>query len=382
MIKAYDYIITGAGCAGLSMLMRILNEPTLNTKKILVIDEQPKKDNDRTWCFWEKENDIFQSIVHHEWREINFLSPNYSAQLSIEPYTYKMIHGLDFYTHIINYAKGFASVEFIYEKVLSIKNESNKAVVTTTNTIYEGEYIFNSILFAKPKINSKQFYLLQHFKGWVIETEKPVFNPAIATFMDFTVSQQHGTTFMYVLPTTSNKALVEYTLFTETLLQKQDYETALQQYITKTLGIEKFTITHTEFGIIPMTNYKFPLQEGNIINIGIAGGQAKGSSGYVFKNIQKRTTQIVELLVKNKQPFFTKNFTGKKFHLYDSVLLHVLHHKKMSGDAVFASIFKKNKSEIIFKFLDNESTLLEDVKIMRSVPMHIFLPTAIKEMFR
>ena len=124
------------------------------------------------------------------------------------------------------------------------------------------------------------------------------------------------------------------------------------------------------------------MQEGNIINIGIAGGQAKGSSGYVFKNIQKRTKKIVELLVKNKQPFVTKKFTDKKFHLYDSVLLHVLHHKKMSGDTIFACIFKKNKAETIFKFLDNESTLLEDAKIMRSVPMHIFLPAAIKEMFR
>jgi lycopene beta-cyclase len=42
-----------------------------------------------------------------------------------------------------------------------------------------------------------------------------------------------------------------------------------------------------------MTNKKFPLQEGRVINMGIAGGQVKGSSGYAFQFIQKRTEQIV-----------------------------------------------------------------------------------------
>jgi lycopene beta-cyclase len=64
------------------------------------------------------------------------------------------------------------------------------------------------------------------------------------------------------------------------------------------LGIEEYAITHEEFGQIPMTNFTFPNHQGNIIYIGIAGGQAKGSSGYAFQFIQKRTQQIVQSLVK------------------------------------------------------------------------------------
>ena len=110
--------------------------------------------------------------------------------------------------------------------------------------------------------------------------------------MDFSISQQYGTTFMYVLPIAPNKALVEYTLFTEELLNDATYTIALKKYIQENLGIEEYAITHEEFGQIPMTNFTFPNQQGNIIYIGIAGGQAKGSSGYAFQFIKKQNELI------------------------------------------------------------------------------------------
>ncbi len=379
MQQQYDYIITGAGCAGLSLLMRLLQEPTLCNKKILVIDEQLKNKNDRTWCFWEKEEGLFEPIVHHQWSNLIFESANYHSSFSIAPYKYKMIHGIDFYNYVLQFASTFSNVEFVYEKVNNIYNQNNVAVVELNNQKIEGAYIFNSILFKPPTLKKTDYYLLQHFKGWEIETAERVFDKQKATFMDFTVSQQHGTTFMYVLPTAANKALVEYTLFTEQLLPLEEYTQALQAYIEKKLDIKNYNITHEEFGIIPMTNYLFPNNEGKIIYIGIAGGQAKGSSGYAFNFIQKRTTQIVQSLVKNNHPFTKRSLNDKKFHLYDSVLLQVLQQKKMQGADIFTAIFKKNKPQTVLQFLDNNSVFLQDLKIMSSVPTFVFLPAAIKE---
>jgi lycopene beta-cyclase len=290
-----------------------------------------------------------------------------------------MIHGIDFYNYVLQFASTFSNVEFVYEKVNNIYNQNNVAVVELNNQKIEGAYIFNSILFKPPTLKKTDYYLLQHFKGWEIETAERVFDKQKATFMDFTVSQQHGTTFMYVLPTAANKALVEYTLFTEQLLPLEEYTQALQAYIEKKLDIKNYNITHEEFGIIPMTNYLFPNNEGKIIYIGIAGGQAKGSSGYAFNFIQKRTTQIVQSLVKNNHPFTKRSLNDKKFHLYDSVLLQVLQQKKMQGADIFTAIFKKNKPQTVLQFLDNNSVFLQDLKIMSSVPTFVFLPAAIKE---
>jgi lycopene beta-cyclase len=384
----YHYIITGAGLAGSSLLMRMMREPFFGDKKILVIDQSPKTQNDRTWCFWEKEPDIFESIIHHRWEKIEFFSNSYADTLNISPYQYKMIQGIDLYTFVKEESNKHPNIEWKYETIQSIKNIDRKAVVETSSNTFTADYIFNSILFNSSTVSSlgdgrgkgSVHLLLQHFKGWVIETNSPCFNPSKATFMDFRVSQERGTTFMYVMPTSPATALVEYTLFTKELLPQEAYEDALRQYISVDLGIADYKITHEEFGVIPMTNQLFSLQEERIIYMGIAGGQAKGSSGYAFRFIQKRTAQIVDDLMKAGSVSLHRTWNDKKFHLYDSVLLNVLCNHKMNGAEIFSRIFQHNPPQRVLRFLDNESTFTEDLQIMRSVPTGIFLPAAMQEL--
>ncbi len=361
----------------------MIREPFFKDKRILVIDQSIKQTNDRTWCFWEKQTGIFEPIVLHQWEKIDFFSNQFSATLPLSPYQYKMIRGIDLYTYVRNEAEKHPNIEWRYGKVNSIRNKENKALVETEVTVFTADYVFNSILFDKIEASSSakgQYLLLQHFKGWVIETKKPSFDTTKATFMDFRVAQNMGTTFMYMMPISSTRALVEYTLFTKELLPEDTYDEAIRNYIADTLKVSDYTKEHTEFGVIPMTNQHFPLQDGRIIYLGIAGGQAKGSSGYAFQFIQKRTAQIVASLITKGDPFTERSWNDKKFHLYDSVLLNVLTNRKMSGDQIFARIFKKNPTQRVLRFLDNESTLWEDLQIMQSVPIGIFLPAAMHEL--
>jgi lycopene beta-cyclase len=77
----YDYIISGAGCAGLSLAMHIINSGRLADKKILLIDKDPKRANDRTWCFWEKDKGLFESIVVKEWEKVSFIGEGFNDEL-------------------------------------------------------------------------------------------------------------------------------------------------------------------------------------------------------------------------------------------------------------------------------------------------------------
>ena len=45
----YDFIIAGGGCAGLSMLDRLLSDQNLSKKDILLVDKQDYQINDKTW---------------------------------------------------------------------------------------------------------------------------------------------------------------------------------------------------------------------------------------------------------------------------------------------------------------------------------------------
>ena len=293
-----------------------------------------------------------------------------------------MISGIDLYTFVKTETSKHANIEWITDTILSFEGKQRVNVVTATE-IFTASFVFNSILFREPAAidaKDKNYYLKQHFKGWEIETERNCFDPGVATYMDFRLAQDKGTTFMYVLPVSKTKALVEYTLFSENLLADEEYTIALQKYIDEELKIEKYSITHIESGVIPMTNQRFSLQVGNMVNIGIAGGQVKPSSGYAFRFIQQRAESIIRELVTGTHRFSERSFADKKFHLYDSVLLQVLYQHKMKGEKIFSDIFRKNPARLVFRFLDNQTSIFEDLRIMQSVPTHIFLPAALKEM--
>lgn len=366
--------------------MRMMGDPFFKEKKILVLDQSPKNANDRTWCFWEQAPDIFEPIVYHRWEKLNFYSPGFSDTIRISPYQYKMIRGIDFYQYVRNASSARTNIEWRVETVRSIENGQGSAIVTTESGVYSAVYVFNSIRFMADALpaerkNSGYHYLLQHFTGWVIETDKACFDPSAATFMDFRVSQDAGTTFVYLMPTSPTTALVEYTLFTGSLLPGEAYDTALKSYIDRYLTVGNYRILHKELGVIPMTNALFPLHKGRVIQIGIAGGQVKGSSGYAFRFIQKRTSAIVGALRLGKSPGMEWSLTDRKFRFYDGVLLRVLASGRIPGAVIFSRIFQKNPPERVLRFLDNESGLTEDLKIMGSVPTRIFLPAALRQLF-
>lgn len=374
----YDFIIAGSGCAGLSLAVHMIQSGQFSDKKILIVDKEEKNKNDRTWCFWEKEPGLFEPVVYQKWKELWFHGEKFSKLLSLSPYEYKLIRGIDFYDHCFAIIKKQSNIDILYGEVKEIKMEGQEATLTLNEQKFSVGYIFNSILFDKPVLKKKEYYLLQHFKGWMIETDKPCFNPGEATLMDFRVSQQNGTSFVYVMPFSATKALVEYTLFSENLLEPGLYEEGLKKYIAENLPVDAYKIIETEFGVIPMTNHRFPVQEGNIINIGSAGGQTKGSSGYTFRFIQKHSAAIVQQLASGKKPIWQQ--TKRRFHFYDSILLQILKHKKLSGEKIFSALFKKNKPRQVLRFLDNESSLSDDLKIISSLPTWPFLKAALKQL--
>ena len=371
----YDYIIAGAGCAGYSLLYHLLQDPFLCKKKILVVDTNFNKGNDRTWCFWEDTDGPFESIVCKKWSNIEVLKGAMQRLLPTAPFEYKMIQGIDFYQYISAFAKGFDNVEWIASKILSINTAHGGARVQWEGGAANADYVFSSI--HGDRIQSA---LWQHFKGIVVEFDDAVFDKSVARLMDFNVPQMDATAFMYLLPMTDKKALIEYTLFSPNILETAEYDLVLNTYMEEHYKGQTYNIVHTEQGAIPMTTKKITSSTSSVISIGTMGDAVKASTGYAFQFIQKQTQQIVKQLKLNQTLDASVHYTRHQF--YDAVLLYILEHKKMAGDEIFARIFKKNDAATVFKFLSNTSNLIEDIHIMLSLPTQIFLPAAIKVLFR
>ncbi|MBC7874588.1 MAG: lycopene cyclase [Ferruginibacter sp.] len=378
--EKYDYIIAGAGCAGLSLAVHMIHSGKFSDKKILIIDKESKQKNDRTWCFWETGAGLFDPIVYKKWNTAWFHGKEFSRLLELAPYQYKLVRGIDFYEYCFALVRQHPNFEITTGDIQEIKTGAGQAWIQTGAGKLFASYIFNSILFEKPELKKGEYYLLQHFKGWIIETAIPVFNTQEATLMDFRVSQQRGTTFVYVMPFTATSALVEYTLFTGELLEPARYDEGLRNYIDEFIHPGAYQVVEEEFGVIPMTNHKFPRGAGQIVNIGTAGGQTKPSSGYTFRFIQKHSARIVENLIKKGDPYITLTGGTGRFRFYDSTLLHILQYNKLPGDKIFTGLFKKNKPRQVLRFLDNESSLSDELKIISSLPTWPFLKAALKQL--
>ena len=348
-------------------------------KKILLLDKEPKTKNDRTWCFWEKENGFFDEVVYRKWDTISFFGDNFSSPMDIAPYQYKMIRGIDFYEYCFAAIKKQENIEIKYAAIGEWFMQEEGATFILDGLPYSvgKPTVFNSIYEPATK-NENSIRLLQHFKGWVIETDKPFFHPQQATMMDFRVSQQHGTTFAYVLPFSATTALVEYTLFTKNLLEPHQYDNGLKEYIHSFLEISNYTIKEEEFGVIPMTNEKHSF-DGHGWQIGTAGGQTKASSGYTFQFIQKQSQQIVECLLSGGSLALIPA-TPKRFRFYDNTLLDILYNDTLPGKQIFTQLFKKNKPQQVLRFLDNESSIIEELKIIATLPTWPFFKAALKQL--
>lgn len=349
-------------------------------KTILLLDADLKKTNDRTWCFWDESN-LFDEIVSKKWNYALFADKDLKRELNLEPYQYKMIKGSDFYSLVFQAIAKHSNIHFANQKVLDFQELGNHCVVKTDFESYTCNKIFNSIF--NPELVKKQIkypLLQQHFVGWFIKSKEAAFHPDCATFMDFSVEQKSNTRFMYMLPTSDTEALIEYTLFSKELLPKEEYETEIKKYIAK-LGITDYEIIEKEHGTIPMTSYKFWQQNTkNIINIGSAGGWTKASTGYTFKNTVKKSKDLARFVQTEND--FRKFHKKDKFWFYDLLFLDVLAKRNDLGHEVFSALFKKGSPALIFKFLDEETSISEDLKVIWKCPKGLFIEALFQRLTR
>ncbi len=370
-MKHYNYIFTGSGLSALMTVYEMIISTNFQDKSILLIDENSKKSNDRTWCFWDESN-IFNETISKKWKTALFANDIFTKELEIQPFQYKMIRGLDFYTFIFEEISKQTNITFLNEKVLSFEDLGNQCIVKTNQQEFTANIVFNSIFNSKIVTSQNKYPLLQqHFIGWYIKSKEPVFNSNCATFMDFSIAQKGNTRFMYVLPTSKTEALLEYTLFSKDLLPKEEYEEEIVNYIQK-LGITEYEIVEKEQGSIPMTCYKFwEHNTKNSINIGSAGGWTKASTGFTFKNVTKKSKALVTFLQNEND--LTKFHKKDKFWIYDLLFIDVLFKNNALGSKVFSSLFKKGNPVLIFRFLDEDTSFAEDLKVMWKCPKIPFI---------
>ena len=359
--------------AGLSLL-RHLRMAGLDGLRVLLVDKDVKKGNDRTWCFWETEAGPFESIVHRAWDQVRVHGgPSKPLDLPLRGYRYKMIRSTDLYKFMEGAIAADPCVERVQAEIHGIREGEDGAEVITSAGTWSAKVVFDST-HRLPLDAPGRHHLLQHFLGYVVRTERPVFDTDWPDLMHFGIPQHDQCRFVYVLPLQPDLALIEFTVFSEALLARDEYEQALEGYIRERLGPVRWSVEETEFGVIPMSDEpasEFPSP--HVVRIGTSGGYTNPATGYTFRNTQKRLAELV-LHYRNHGNWQAPSGMWQwRFGLYAAVMLNVLEKRRVPAPEMFYDLYRKNPVDRVFRFLDGESSFTEEVKLMSSTAIRHFL---------
>ena len=358
----YDFVMAGAGAAGRSLAWHLLDHPAMRDKRILLADKDAKQRDDRTWCFWSDGKGPFDHLVSKQWRYAKVLDFKRQLTLDLDPFRYSLIRSIDFYDATNARFKEATNVDQVIGEIEDV----SPASISVEGKTYQAGQLFDSRFDPSMLQAGKHKHLLwQHFKGIEIDTEEDTFDPEVIHLMDFRVAQEGEVRFVYVLPTTARKALVEFTVFGPDIWTEEAYDSAITDYLNTHWQLTNWKVAHHEIGAIPMTDL-LPLSAPKGIRlIGTPAGWVKSSTGYAFRNIQRQCQGLANELLAGSAPLKS---AGRR-HFYDRILLHVLNKQDYPGDQVFMDLFAKHPPARVLRFLDEQTRVGEEAQIiLKSAP--------------
>ncbi|MYY11607.1 lycopene cyclase [Streptomyces sp. SID4919] len=343
----------------------------------------PLRPAPRTWCYWEPPGGPYDHLLTASWDRLRVRAPDGSGEvLRTDPLRYKMLRSTDFEAAVGARLARVPWVRRVTATVDTVVDSPGGAEVVGTRA--DGSPLrlrARWVLDSRPPrvLPPARTVLLQHFRGWFVTADDPVFRPGTADLMDFRTPQpDRGLSFGYVLPTGPRTALVEYTEFSPGVIGDAAYDRALRHYLGTVLGIGRYTVTGTEHGVIPMTDARLPRRTGaSVFPIGAAGGATRPATGYTFAGTQRQTRAVAAALRSGRTPL-PPPAHGARSRAMDAVLLRALDTGRVGGADFFARLFRTVPTPVLLRFLDGGTGPVRDVSIGLRTPVLPMLRTALE----
>ncbi|MFI0020048.1 FAD-dependent oxidoreductase [Streptomyces griseus] len=386
----FDVVIVGAGAAGLSLAYHLSAPGTATPLSVALVDAPPGplRAPPRTWCFWEPPGGDYDSCLAASWRQLRVRAADGSCTVSrLGQLRYKMLRSDAFEALVeqrLSRTAALCRIEADVSAVRDVPSDGGEVLTQDAHgesVLVRGRLVFDSR--PPPRLPPARTTLLQHFTGWFVRTERPLFDPATADLMDFRTPQPaHGLSFGYVLPLDPHTALVEYTEFSAAPLNADGYRRALYNYTGEIMKLGQLRVTAQEHGVIPMTDGHFSYRQGrSVFRIGTAGGATRPSTGYTFAAVQRQSRAIAAQL-RAGRPLRMPLPYGRRARAMDAVMLRALDAGRVEGADFFSRLFRGVPAERLLRFMDGSSQLHEDLLIGLRTPVVPMLRTVVELPFR
>jgi len=381
MSDVLDLVILGGGCAGLSLSMA-LEAHGGRTPRTLVIESRTEYWNDRTWCYWSDQSTLVPYQVQHRWQTMRVSHGGQSVSLDCGSTPYHMLAGEYFY------AAALASIDrqpniALWLGTSVLREPSQDDGVWTVRTS-AGDVRARAVVDTRPPQSARRdgATLWQSFYGIEIECSSPIFDPLSLDLMNFLEPDPRHVPFLYVLPVTPTRALIELTVFGATPLGRRELSAQLDAEVAKRVGDSPFTTLRSENGILPMGLNEVPQPvHRSYARVGVMAGGARPSTGYAFQRIHRWASECAFSLANCGHPTPHRS-DPLPLRVMDQIFLNVLRADPIRGGAVFFSLFGHADPARVIRFLSGRGGVADSLAVVVAMPFAPFLRAAFAMMWR
>lgn len=372
---AFDLVILGAGCAGLSLAYNLAANPDYKGR-VLLVDRKVVYDRDRSWCFFSPDDPTLvpENLIAHRWPIAVVRRGDETVRLLLDSKPYTLVDASSFYHRVFERLREDSRFSIALGYTISDEDllEEDEAIsIRLGETRYSSHQVIDSRMDRLNLQSSAQLW--QVFIGYEIEADMPVFNPDEATLMDFIEDKNYAVSFMYELPTTRTRALLEYTVFSATRIAPEELLPLLEKIIDKRFAAGQFRIIRTEQGVIPMgLMNQSRLDNRRWLKAGLMAGAARPSTGYAFLRIQRWARECAEMLASPvKMPIIQKD--PPITLIMDKIFLRVLKMMPHQASSLFLKLFKRTPTLSLVRFLNDEGQFRDHLLVIKSLPKLPFI---------
>lgn len=369
-----DVVVVGAGCVGLATALRIgSTEPG----RSVVVLEARRGADPRSWCSWDDGSDPLPEARSASWTRWEVRTDRGTSCGSDPEHPYVLVRAGDRRAAVEQRLGATAAAVRIVEgaAVSGVTRADDDLVVRSTAGPLRAETVLDARGPRCPeRVRPGRVLLHQRFVGRWVTSSRPVFDPTTVTLMDSTGRVDSDRVhFLYVLPVSPTRALVESTVFTADAADPVDHRAVIAAYVRERWGLsdDEWWIDDEEQGCIPMSDAPAtdlvadPDQPGAHVL-----GTTRPSSGYGFARGNRHAAVVARHVLAGTPVPPLADRARTRF--LDAVFLRFLRDRPDRAPEVFRRMFAL-PGPLVVRFLTERSTLVDDVRLVLALPKRPFL---------
>jgi lycopene beta-cyclase len=376
----FDAVIAGGGLSGLSLAARLATG-AWRDRRVLLVDDAAAHPKAVCWGFWSAGPSLLDSAVSHSYQQFRVHAAGHTRLLPLGPFRYQVVRQPDLSRVVLGLLHDCPGYAVLPGRVRQVREGTDVAETIVDGRLIRSRWAFDSVGVPPPDPPADARLA---FTGWDVRCEHPVFDPQTPTLFDFRTQQGGGVRFAYVLPHDRHRGLVELTEFVPRHARPSTAATrrgALADYLHDVLHTGAYTILRTESAVLPL-RARPPRRRGrHVLTIGTRGGLVKATTGYAYQRIQRDSAAIAASLARSGHPFDIPHPT-LRHRVLDALLLDVLDHDPAQLERAFDRLFAANPTERVLRFLDEDTGVPDELRLIASLPPKPYLRALVNRGFR